>query len=136
MEKSLKQLKYLQKEIDLLKERLKELENTVVTDVVTMSWPNFPYIEQRVKVSGVQRGTATAIVRLKGRLCLRIEELASEQEKWLCWINSLDDSEIRQILLLRYLDGLSWQDVAHKLGTAGDGSTERKKVNRFLQDAS
>lgn len=136
MDNSLKQLRYLQKEIDLLKDRLKELENMVVTDVVTMSWPNFPYIEQRVKVSGVQCSTANAIVRLKKRLSSRIAELAGEQEKWLCWINSIPDSEIRQILLLRYLDGLSWQDVAHKLGTAGDGSTERKKVNRFLQDAS
>lgn len=129
MEEKLKQLRHLQKEIDLLKERLHKLENMVIADVVVGSWPNFPYIEQRQLIKGVPH---VDMEKVKRRLKQRIAQLVKLQDELLEWINRIDDSEIRQILMLRYMEGLSWQAVARKLGTIGDGSTERKKVNRFL----
>lgn len=40
---------------------------------------------------------------------------------------------MRMILTLRYINGLTWRQIAKSLGVIGDGSTERKKLNRFLR---
>ncbi len=44
------------------------------------------------------------------------KEAAVEQ-----YINSVEDSRMRSILTYRYIDGLSWQQVANKIG---GGNTE------------
>ncbi len=129
MEKSLEQLRYLQGEIDILQEFLSKLENTVVTDVVTGSWPNFPYIEQRQKITGVPQDAP--VIRTKKRLKEKMAQLLSEQERLLAWILEINDSEIRQILTLRYINGHSWRVVAQKIGYA-DESVPRKRCARFL----
>lgn len=131
MERSLQQLRHLQNEIDLLKERLKRLENTVVTDVVTGSWPNFPYIEQRQRITGVPLDAPATAMR--SRLKAKMTELVHEQERATAWILAINDSEMRQIFMLRYIENCTWQQVAMKMGSAGDGSTERKKHNRFIE---
>ena len=40
---------------------------------------------------------------------------------------------MRTILTLRYSQGFSWKQIAESMGNLGDGSTERKKHNRFLK---
>lgn len=49
------------------------------------------------------------------------------------FIDQIPDSQLREIFKLRFLDGYSWIAVAGKLGTSGDGSTERKCVCRYLK---
>ena len=49
------------------------------------------------------------------------------------YIRSIEDSEMRQIFMLRYIENLIWQQVVMKMGRAGDGSTERKEHNRYLE---
>ena len=134
MEKMLRQLRHLRNEIRLLQEKLQELENGAVSDVVSGSSQYFPFTERRFTITGLPSDSYVAkhTSRLRRQLHERICELTRLQTALMDWINSIEDSEIRQLLILRYLDGLSWQAIAQRLGTAGDGSTERKKVNRFL----
>jgi hypothetical protein len=48
------------------------------------------------------------------------------------FINSIDSSEIRQIIECRFLNGLSWNDTAKVVyGFAGE-STPRMALKRFL----
>lgn len=131
MEQSLKQLKHLQKEIDLLKARLKILENTSVTDVVIGSWPSFPYIEQRQKITGVPQDAP--LTRMRNKLAAKVAELTQEQERLLTWIFDINDSEMRQILILYYIDGHSWRKLAREMGYA-DESVPRKRCARFLAE--
>ncbi len=49
------------------------------------------------------------------------------------YIGDVDDSEMRQLLALRFINGLPWAQIVLELGLDGDGSTQRKKVDRFLQ---
>lgn len=119
------QLKHLGREIQLLKERIRKIKNRTVVDVVVGSDVDHPYIAHNITISGIDE--------LERKLTRRLNQLIKSQGRMLDFISSIDDSEMRQILMLRYVEGLTWQQVARKMGRAGDGSTERKKHNRFLK---
>lgn len=50
------------------------------------------------------------------------------------FINSLSNSKLRRMLRYKYFDGLSWTQVAHRIG--GDCTADgcRMAVDRFLQE--
>ena len=48
------------------------------------------------------------------------------------FINSIDDPMIRQIIALRYLDGLSWRQVSQKIGSGISVSGVRMMLTRYL----
>jgi len=70
--------------------------------------------------------------RLERKLKLRLDELMNLVEETNEYISNQEDSEIRQILALRYINGLTWHQIAKHLGYA-DESVPRKKCNRFLK---
>ena len=47
----------------------------------------------------------------------------------------LEDSQMRQILLLKYLRGLSWRQVAMGIGGNNTEDGVRKRAERFLREA-
>ena len=47
------------------------------------------------------------------------------------YIDSIDDSRMRQIMAGRYVDGLSWKEVAARIGER-DEQYPRRLHNRFL----
>lgn len=48
-------------------------------------------------------------------------------------IYSVKDTQVRVILLLRYVDGMSWKSIAQRLGGGNGPDSCRKLVERFLQ---
>jgi DNA-directed RNA polymerase specialized sigma subunit len=125
----LDQLRHLETEIEILKEQIEKAETAVVTDVVEGSDDSFPYEKRKFVIYGIEDRKTE---RLRRRLTRKIEELTAARGAMLEFIEAVEDSEMRQILILRYIDGLTWRQVARKMGRAGDGSTERKKHDRFL----
>ena len=57
-----------------------------------------------------------------------LENRVSEAKEW---IDNLDDSKISQVFKYRYLDGLTWQSIAFKVGEF-DESYVRRKHKRYL----
>lgn len=134
----LQQLIPIKKEIESLERQIDRVEmsveHDVVTDSVVGSSPSFPYTQHSVKITGVDiKGYDKKVKMLRARLLKRKEELINQQYEMNKYIESIEDSEIRTILTLRYIEGLSWQQIADKLGVCGDGSTERKKHDRYLK---
>lgn len=125
----LDQLPHLRKEIEILQEQIRKAATVIVTDTVVGSDPQFPYSERTFVISGMND---RRIRRLKRQLEHKLEELITAREEMLEYISTVEDSEMRQILMLRYIDGLTWPQVARRMGRQGDGSTERKKHNRYL----
>lgn len=126
----LKQYRALKREIRMLQERISKQER--VTDTVTGSSPYFPYTAHHVTIEGTaQDMVATRRERRLKRQMQRAEELAEGIEQF---IESITDSEMRQIMRYRYLEGLSWQRVAYKLGET-DESYPRRKHNIFMENA-
>lgn len=132
--KQLSQLHHVSREIEILRDQINNMNHETVTDSVKGSDPYFPYVEHTMIISGVEvRGYDQKVTRLKKKLQRRIDELMDMAVEINEYIATIDNSEMRQILTLRYINNLTWQQVASHMGTAGDGSTERKKHDRFLK---
>lgn len=58
----------------------------------------------------------------------RAAELVSEIEKY---INSIEDCRMRRIIRYRFIDKLSWNAVADKMGGSATGESVRKNFERF-----
>lgn len=59
---------------------------------------------------------------------IKAEELISEIETY---INSIDDSRMRRIIRYRFIDKLSWNEVADMMGEDSSGEGVRKVFERF-----
>lgn len=125
--REMSQLYYLNREIDQLKRQLEELECLAegTAQVIT----------------GMPHGSGTS--DKVGRYAVRIADLRSmiDNRKARCWdelnrlnayIDGVEDSLTRQILTLRYVNGLSWQQVADSVGGANTEDSVKKICYRYL----
>ena len=125
--KELSQLYYLKKEIRQQQKRLQELE-TAATSCTS-------------KITGMPHGTgindkiskyAAQIADLKGLLDLNLKKCFNELNRINRFIESVEDSEMRMILTLRYTQNLSWRNIATTMNYQ-DESVPRKRHDRFLK---
>lgn len=136
--KELSQLRYLSKEIDILKMQIKDLEDKAekqtASDVVSGSNPVFPYERRRFHIEGIDMKIyEKRLRRLRQKLNKRMEQLIRQRERLEAYISGIDDSMIRIILTLRYVEGLSWRQIAHRVGGGNTPDSVRKMHDRFLK---
>lgn len=130
----LRQLRWLKSEIKLLREQIENLEFALVTDMVRGSHREHPYTERSFRLIGIdadeyQRKTA----KLKKRLEQRADELIDLVSEINKYVENIDDSLIRQIIILRHVNGLTWDQVAAHIGGGNTGDSVRKMHDRFLK---
>ncbi|NLZ53111.1 MAG: RNA polymerase subunit sigma-24 [Thermoanaerobacteraceae bacterium] len=131
--KELKQIKHLKSEIEMLKKQVENLDYVVTTDTVKGSTPYFPYIERNIKITGIDyKDYNRRLKRLQRMFRRRIEELMDLVEQANEYIGSIEDSLMRQILTLRYINGLTWEQVAASIGGNNTADSVRKAAERFL----
>lgn len=63
----------------------------------------------------------------------RMKELQRRYDEICREIYSVRDSQVRVILLLRYVDGMNWKSIAQRLGGGNGPDSCRKLVERFLK---
>lgn len=68
--------------------------------------------------------------QLNGRE-LKLLELTNEVEEY---IGQIEDSRMRRMITYRYLDNLTWVQVAYRMGKHHTEESCRKAVERFLQE--
>ena len=96
-------------------------------DTVVESLHDFPYTEHEVTIQGrnVKReGWLREMIASLDTGCTRVEE----------FVNGVDDDEMRVMLRMHYVQGISWPKIRRKLMTkniTADGL--RKKAERFLK---
>lgn len=126
--KELSQLYYLKREIKEQQKKIKELETTATSCSSKIDGlPSGEGINDKIGNYAVQ------IADLKSLLDLNLKKCFYEFNRLNRYIQSVEDSQMRMILTLRYVNGLTWRQIAKSMGVAGDGSTERKKHDRFLK---
>ena len=126
--RSLKNLRKLRGEIEGLEISIRKARNLTASDVVKGSSDEFPYSKRHFRIEGVDQEKESVLqIRLRNKK-KRLEREVMEAEKYL---DALDNPEMRNILRLRYEQGLSWMEVARACD-----STEyavKAKDKRFFQ---
>ena len=122
----LEQYRSIVNEMDEVRDRL---NNNTVSDTVTGSDTQFPYIKHTISISGVAENEKNnADMRLYNALQKRKLVI----DNFIC---NIEDSETRRIFRYRYIEGNSkpsWQWIAFKIGHH-DEQYPRRKHNRFLK---
>ncbi|EHN13420.1 hypothetical protein [Clostridium sporogenes] len=126
--KELSQLYYLNKEIGHLKNRIEELECIAISSTSQITgMPHATGISDKV-------GKYVAeIADLKELLDLNLKKCFYELNRLNRYINSVKDSQIRMILTLRYVNGLSWRQIAFSIGGGNTEDSVKKLAYRYLK---
>lgn len=130
------EVKDLRRRIDNLERQINWMEQDgCVSDIVTrgrrgkkplgtITIKGFPYPEYSRK--------KTALYLYKAQLEnaeLELLELTNKVEEY---IQSIENSRIRRIIRYRLIDGLSWVQVAFKMGGRCTSESVRKELERFM----
>lgn len=125
--RELSQLYYLSREIERDKWRLKELEALAEgTTKHLTGMPIAPGFGDKTARYAIEIMELKEIIECNMRRCM------IEYNRLIRFINSVEDSQMRQILTLRYVNGMTWQRIATEIGET-DESYPRRKHNKFLK---
>lgn len=126
--KEMSQLYYLNREIEEQQRRLQELEELAtsctakITGMPKVSWNS----------DKIAKYTAE-IADLKALLDLNLKKCFYEFNRLNRYIETVEDSQMRMILALRYINGLSWRQIAFSIGGGNTEDGVRKAHDRFLK---
>lgn len=112
MVKRLSQLRDMRREVDELSQRIGQMEQ-----------------ELRGQITAPGLNRARNLMETRRWACM--EELGALY----AFIDSIPDSRLRRIFSFRYIDGLSWLQVAFKIGEH-DEQYPRRLHNRYIKGAS
>lgn len=113
--------------------RLKKRKKTVIQTNVSGSNPNFPYEKKHFKVQGVQFSYADED-RLRAEEKILEERKANAEElKWQveAWMNTIPN-RMQRIIRYKIFEGMTWEQVAAKLGRKATGDSVRMEYNSFM----
>ena len=130
----LSQLKHIQGEINLLEKAIAKIDYEYVTDGVKGSSKHFPFIEHNIMITGADvKGHNRKARRLKAQLEQRKDDLLNKRVEIEEFIDTIDDSFIRQIIALRYISGFQWEQVAASLGAGYTTDCIKRQYERFMK---
>ena len=127
--KELSQLYYLQREIAMDERRLEELEAKLQPGGMNLSEiPHGTSVANKVSLYAAEIVDLRDIIADKQKRCI-FEKIRLER-----YISEISDSLMRQIFTYRFVNGLSWEQVADKIGSTTGGSA-KKMCYRYLKSS-
>ena len=132
----LEQYRDLSKEVKMLERRIADLESrpeSFVTDSVVRSSPCINYQPHTITIKGNGNQYQDKINVLQVKFIARKQQLCKELEEIEAFIESLQDSRLRQIIEYRYVKGMPWNVVAKNVYGYPNGDAARKAVKRFFE---
>lgn len=125
--KELSQLYHLNREIEQDRQRLDELRRQAIPGAqVITGMPHAPGAYDRVGKY------ATEIADLEGVIDAKMKQCFYELNRLNRYIAGVEDSQIRQILTLRFINGLNWLQVARSIGGNNTMDSVKKTCYRYL----
>ena len=115
-----REIKYIQREIQKLEYKL-QIGSHMITDM-----PKNPSKSNTTESHIVDLADYKSLLEINNR---RYWRLKSDIENF---ISSIEDSRMRLIIRLRYVNNLHWQEIAFEIGSH-DESVPRKLHNRFFR---
>ncbi len=129
----LKQFRHLKSEIRLIQEQIAAVEAEIITDKVTGSDPEHPWTERHYIIRGLPGERNEKLLRLRDRLERRKSDLQDLRAEIFEWVEGIEDSLLRQVIILRHVNGLSWRKVAREIGAGTTWDSLRKMHDRFIE---
>ena len=73
-----------------------------------------------------------AIADLEGLICAKMTQCIYERNRLERYIADIPDSLTRQIFALRFINGMSWVQIAFRVGGGNTSEGVRKRVYRHI----
>lgn len=127
--KELSQLYWLNREIEMDMERLRELE-------AMASAPKAQKIDGMPHNPGYGDALARIVAELvdmKAIIAAKQQQCIHERSRLERYIADIPDSLTRQIFTLRFINGLTWYQVAMHIGGGNTEDSVRQRVYRYLK---
>lgn len=128
--KELSQLYWLGREIEADKRKLKELEDLAGTPSIA-HLTGMPHAPSN-NASKVERAAAE-IVDLQAIIAARQIQCIHERARLERWISGIPDSLTRQIFQARFVEGMTWAQVAEAVGGKNTEGSVKMACNRYLK---
>lgn len=125
--KELSQLYYLNREIEMDKRRLAELEVKALPGAqVITGMPHAQGVADKVGMYAAEIADLRGIIEAKHQQCLY------ERSRLERYISGIDDSLTRQVFTYRFVNGLPWEQVAACVGGGNSAGSVRMMCYRYL----
>lgn len=125
--RELSQLYWLKREIARNKARLAQLEAAASSASAPLTgMPGGGGVSDRVGAYAAEIADLRSIIDANIRRCWQ------EMRRLSRYISTVEDSQMRQILTLRYIECLTWNQVADAIGGGNTEDSVRMAHNRFL----
>jgi hypothetical protein len=138
IKEELSQIIQLKKEIKLLIKKLQQLSygdnETIVTDKVRGSMSQFPYLPRTFTITGREEMSDECLAKrdeVAGKIRIKTQKLFELVNKAFGFIDSIQDSTIRQIFTYRYIDGLTWEQTGECMDCSRE--TVRRKHDIYIE---
>lgn len=126
--KELSQLYHLNREIEMDKRRLQELELKALPGSQKLTgMPRTPGVPDPVGDCAAEIADLRGIIEAKHNQCLY------ERNRLERYIAGIDDSLLRQIFTYRFVNGLAWEQVAACVGGGNSAGSVKMACHRYLR---
>lgn len=137
--KDLKNLYHMDKELDDIDRRIFELNEKIYSssNIVSDTVKDYSYDAKGrvIAISGYDKKRfGKKMETLTTRLNRRKEAYLTQRDFVERCIDDIGDVEIRRIIGLRYIDRLSWENVAAGMGPYASADAVRLKLERYLEN--
>ena len=127
--KELSQLYYLNREIERDQERLEKLRASASAPGA----PNYDGMPKNPSFENRLERYIAEIVDLEAIIQAKITQCLHERARLERYIAERPDSLTRQIFQLRFINGLTWVQIAFSVGGGNTEEGVRKRVYRYLE---
>ena len=114
--------------------KLNQKKKTIIQTSVKGSSPEFPYTEQHFRIRGTAF-TAKDDSRLRREEQLLEQRKANAEQIKLCveeWMLMIP-ARMQRIVKYRYLNGMTWEQVAVKMGRNATQNSVKKEFERYMR---
>lgn len=129
--KELSQLYYLNREIEMDQERLEELR----AKASAPGSPNYDGMPKSPSYENRLERYIAEIVDLENIINLKIQQCLIERKRLERYISEIPDSLTRQIFTLRFINGLSWLQVAYNIGGNNTEQSVKMICYRYIKNS-
>lgn len=128
--KELSQLYYLNREIENDCRRLEELE----AKLSSPSSPNLSGMPRSTAYGNKIESSVADIIDLRAIIAAKQQQCIYERSRLMRYITEIDDSLTREIFIFRFVNGLSWRQVAASVGGNNTAENVRQICSRYIRD--